>query len=311
MDGGDAIHIAKLAEPLAQRWAAVPMRVQSMFLAGLGASVAIFWIGSRMLGVPAFPGFGGSLLSEPGGMIGLLLTGAGLVLCTLVGTGLAGWLRFDAGLWCAAGGMAVLSWRAGTVGDVLRSAGPAGGTFVLVVMGLELAVLFALVGLAWAFLWLMHRQGWIESEELEDDVEEALEPTWEKWAALGLTAAIMTVLMMLLGQGDSKVQAQFAVGVAALVSTCVACWLYPVGPSAWFWCAPLVVGLLGYVGAYVATPADGAAWKTGHLTAALAPLARALPLDYATAGVVGSLLGYWTMRKRAMEKAEIGENVGA
>jgi hypothetical protein len=195
------------------------------------------------------------------------------------------------------------------VGDVLRTAGTSGGTFVLIVMGLELAVLFALIGLAWGCLWLMHKQGWIKSEELEDEVEEALEPTWEKWAALGLTAGIMAVLMMLLTHGDSKVQAQFSVGAAALIATCVACWLYPVGPSAWFWCGPLIVGLFGYVATYAATPADAPSWKTGHLTAALAPLARVLPLDYATAGVVGSLLGYWAMRKRAMETAEVGENV--
>jgi len=278
--------------------------VQFMFLAGLVISVALFLFASRTFHVPTFPGLGGSLLAEPGALLAFGVIAAALLLCVLVGTGIAGWMRFDAGLFCAAGGMAALSWRAGTVGDVLRQAGPGGSTFIFIILALELSVLFALLGLGWSMLWWMHRQGWVKSEEIEDALEAESESVGMKWAALGIQAAVMAVIIMILGQSDTKVQAQFSVGVAAFIATWAACAIYPIGPSAWFWVGPLIVGVVGYVAAYFGTaPADDV-WKTGQITSALAPLARALPLDYATAGPVGALLAYWLVRKKSQPNTE-------
>jgi hypothetical protein len=44
-------------------------------------------------------------------------------------------------------------------------------------------------------------------------------------------------------------------------------------------------------------PGDDQALRNGVLQYPLAPLARPLPIDYATAGPAAALLGYWVSRR--------------
>ena len=55
-------------------------------------------------------------------------------------------------------------------------------------------------------------------------------------------------------------------------------------------------------------PADPA-WQTGHLTLPFSGLARPLPIDYATAGPLGALLGYWM--GRLSERQQLAEAAAA
>jgi len=55
-------------------------------------------------------------------------------------------------------------------------------------------------------------------------------------------------------------------------------------------------------------------WKSGQGGGLLAPLARPLPLDYASLGTAGAILGYWTSRQwqRAKElETEAAHAAGA
>jgi hypothetical protein len=54
------------------------------------------------------------------------------------------------------------------------------------------------------------------------------------------------------------------------------------------------VGLIGYFLAHSA----GADFTTGSPQGNFAALARVLPLDYASSGVAGALLGYWVGAER-------------
>jgi len=101
-----------------------------------------------------------------------------------------------------------------------------------------------------------------------------------------------------------------AVFVASLLATLLAYSFAPVRPSVWFWMGPLVVGVIGYASGYVNWGRGGPSlWKAGLASGFFAPLARPLPLDYASLGPAGAILGYWVSRgwQRAKElEAEAG-----
>ena len=61
-------------------------------------------------------------------------------------------------------------------------------------------------------------------------------------------------------------------------------------PPKWYWLGSLVVGLIGYFTAY----SHPDLWITGFAEGGLANLAHAMPLDLASAGIAGTLLGYWS-----------------
>lgn len=69
----------------------------------------------------------------------------------------------------------------------------------------------------------------------------------------------------------------------------------PVPSSIWYWAGPLMVGLVGYL--LVFTGQDPQL-VVGNPSGTFAALARPLPMDYASVGPAGALLGYWMMRKK-------------
>jgi hypothetical protein len=71
----------------------------------------------------------------------------------------------------------------------------------------------------------------------------------------------------------------------------------------------LALGLFGYLAAWLFPPTGIEVGRPGLAGGFLAALARPLPLDYASAGTGGALLGYWMRRnglqeRQAMEAAE-------
>jgi hypothetical protein len=63
----------------------------------------------------------------------------------------------------------------------------------------------------------------------------------------------------------------------------------------WFWCGPFVVGLIGYI---MAASGQDSSLAIGSPTGFFAALARPLPIDYASMGPAGAIIGYWTVHKR-------------
>jgi hypothetical protein len=236
-------------------------------------------------------------MAEPSPLVATLVVAAALLVSVLLATLIAGTVRFDAGLFCAALGMTALSIRGGHIGDVLRQAGPSGSPVIFVHLALELVVLYALVALAWSVLWALHTGGHLKADEFRDGIEDTDEPLIFNISALAMQAGVMILGMMLLAQSDAKAQALAAVGISSFIGACAAYYMYPISASAWLWVGPMIVGIAGYIFAYLTLGHGDLLWKTGQLNFALAPLARPLPLDYATAGPAGAILGYWLSRR--------------
>jgi hypothetical protein len=188
------------------------------------------------------------------------------------------------------------------MGDILRQTATSGPT-VFIHFALELVMLYAFVAVAWSFLWGMHVNGFLKADEFRDGVEDTDEPLFFKISALAMQVGVMALFMMLLGQSDAKPQMLASVSISACIGACAAYYMYPISPSPWLWVGPMVVGVAGYALAYFSI-GTGEEWKTGRLAFRLAPLAHALPLDYATAGPAGAILGYWMSRKWHRQRIE-------
>lgn len=268
-------------------------RNRLLLLAAAAASCAIFWLGGRWFGIPRYPGFEISLVRQPSPAVVLLLVGILLWAATAVSTAIAGTVRMDAGLFGAAVGLAALSWRGGPFRTIAQAA-----TDLALFRGLalELFVLGAWLGVAWYALWLLHRRGRILGDADRDGLADQQHSAGDRLTALGAQVAATAVLVVLLARTDDKKQVLAAVGVASFLGTLLAYSAAPVRPSAWYWAGPFVVGVVGYVVAsFGSVPV--AAWKDGLGRGLLAPLARPLPLDYASFGPAGALLGYWMSRQ--------------
>lgn len=121
------------------------------------AACGIFALGSRWLGVPVLAGFDGSLLLQPSPAAAIVAMAALLLVCTLVGTVLAGAVRFEAGLFAASFAMLIISYRCGTMQSVLLEGDGQPGLYWILI--LELLILsIILVGL-WFLLRLLGSLG--------------------------------------------------------------------------------------------------------------------------------------------------------
>jgi hypothetical protein len=252
---------------------------QAIFAFAATICFVIFWCAGQMLGIPAEPGHGGSLVSQPTvgrAMAGLAAAAVLLVGCTLFSHAFLRRRWFMASLAAATAGFSAWSMRGGPSGDILRYA-PSVAVFFR--LALELIFLGATVGAVWTFLWR------------EEPGGKPAAPG-ESVAAVLQHTAIMGILLFLLVQTDAKKQCVISVFLAALISASIvrANWSRPEAGK-WFWIAPILVGVIGYLLAAF----QGGDWNSGmrELTGFAAPLARPLPLDYASVGMFGSLLGYW------------------
>ncbi len=250
--------------------------------------IALFYLASRQFHIPAEPGYAASLLQQPGWMVAILVTAIAFVVATFVGSIIASRVHHDAGFFCAAIGLATLSFRGGPMRYVLFDAS---GPSVLLMLAAETVALGAMLALAWTLLdqWPLGKRA----------IEPPPAPAQQKYLATVMQVLLMIALMSLLCRSDTKVQAFASVGVASLVATLGAQWFSPVSPSPWLWTGPLVVALVGYISCYFSS----AGMELGRTSGYFAALARPLPLDYASAGVAGALMGYWMSLKRRARTA--------
>jgi len=272
-------------------------RPRLLLLAAIVVSVLVFHFASQLFRVPAYPHYGGVLIGESNPIIATVVVAVTLVAAVLLSTLVAGTVRFDAGLFCGVIGMATLSTRSGTVGDVLRQTAGANSLVIFLHFALELVLLYAFVSIAWSILWSLHSGGLLKADEFRDGVEDTDEPLVFKISAFAMQAGVMALGMFLFAQTDAKSQVLAAIGISSFVGACIAYYMYPISPSPWLWTGPLVVGCAGYIVAYFQVSPTDTLWQTGHLTHTLAPLARPLPIDYATLGPAGAILAYWLSRR--------------
>jgi hypothetical protein len=284
------------AVPPADAWR--PPGVRPKLILGLGVVIVgalLVWMG-RILHIPTFPGRAGSLLQQDSWTVAIVFAWAMLVGGTLIASTFASRWHYEGGLVCACLGLAILSWQLGPMRFALfGSSGPK--VFWLFIV--ETVLLGAGVALAW---WMVQRamHAGVLPKEYQVDSREA-ESDDERFIAMAAQIIIMLLLMLLLGQTDAKLQTLASVGGSAYVAALAAHQFFPVRPSIYFWIGPLVLGIFGYFLQTLGSPL----WLIGDVSGFFAPLARPLPIDYASVGVAGSILGYWSSQNWHRGKAEL------
>lgn len=274
---------------------------QWVLLAVAAGSFTAFWWAARLLGLPTEPGFDGSLLRQPGGSAAVaIVVAAALIWVSAAAVTLVArrhWVY--AGALAASAGLAAWSFRGGPIEPVLLSTNPsAPGTGVFIVLLAEVISLGLLVGSAW--LLVLPRVAGEPGETLA----KRLTPSAQIGKAVFCQAVLVAVAVSLLVPTAEKKQAVFGVLFACMIATGVAQHFFRDEAAArWYWAGPILVGAAGYLLNAFGVGAQSAV-ETGHLSGSFAALARPLPLDYAGAGVVGALLGYWVGSDHPVPHAE-------
>jgi hypothetical protein len=259
---------------------------RARFLLGLsaGLSFVIAWVIGSMAAIPPERGHAISLVGHLSEVPAVLVT---MIMALFIGQLIAGRIRFDAGLSSAAAALGAFSIRSGPMHTVLMSASSPDVYNSLI---LETILLYALLLFCWMILWQLHKRDLHKRDIYRDGVAEPVGPLSQQILALLVTSVIMAILVYFIAQTDDKKQALAAVGLAAFLATAGAHSMVPVSPSIFYWLAPMIVAIGGYFSAH----GSPGAWSIGEIQQ---PLARALPLDYASAGTIGSVIGYWMSRR--------------
>ena len=240
-----------------------------------GLALLAFWYIGATFTIPQVRGYAGSLLQ--GTAIANLLLVAVVYFSIAAATSIVlGRIRPGIGVFAASFGLAAISVRGGTVSSVLRDLGAT--TTYGMFLG-ETVVLAAIA--AGAMLLSRFLAPLPPLANLQDD--QPAKAT-DKLLSVGLQTAITLVLVLVLGQSDVKGQALAAVGIASLVATLVADNSLPVGFTPLAVMAPFAAALVGY--SWALTAAGGSSDPANSLV-------MALPLDYASFGVAGTMLGHW------------------
>jgi len=281
-------------------WTTDGVRARVALVLAMAASFALFSFGSTWLAVPPLAGFDGSLLREPSPILAIISVALLLVITTIIGTILAGAVRFEAGLFAAMVGLTCISLRGGTMQSVLFEV--AGSQNVYFVLIFELIILSIMLVSLWAMLWSLGKAHLVHPTPQYEHIEESVtvEPPAPGGDLTGNIIALATqvvataIIIMCLCQSESKKQALASVAIASILGTSIAYMGFPTRPSIWFWSGPLIVGFIGYL---LAAFGQNTGLETGNPQGFFAALARPLPLDYASVGPAAAILGYWMMRK--------------
>jgi hypothetical protein len=245
---------------------------------------------AQTIGYFTEPGFDASILLDPRKFVVVIITVVWIAIIGGVGTLVGKFIRPDAGLFIAACALWAFRRDGGMARQVYLSH-PAGSTFI------TLAVELVLLGLLVAGVFVIVRQ-LVARKRVPDDADIDLirpkpEPMGQKLLATATTTLVMTVILLLTLRSDERMQVTGMVFLSALLATMSTVRFIPATPSIYFWAGPFVVGLIGYLASSVRGTAN---LDIGDVAGYFGALARAMPLDYASAGVAGSLYGYWVAR---------------
>lgn len=266
---------------------------QILILAAATLFCFVFYFGARAIRWPAEPGFQGSLSQSPVAFGGLFTAIFLLAACTIAGTWALGRRWFMAGLMTATAGLATWSVRGGPMTFVLfraDSSGVHGGIYLAMLF--ELIIFYGVIGCLWNWIWT--------SEPAEKFAAES-EGGRSTAAAIAVQIVLMTVFSLILVATTQKKQVMTGLFVAGLFSTAIAEQFFADAKTGrWYWLGPLVAGAFGYIANFLSP----GGFETGDPTGTFGALARALPLDYASMGCAGALLGYWWMSPEEVVEEE-------
>ena len=282
-------------------WSSYSTRDRTLLTLGAIVCYLLFGLVASLFGIPKYPDFQAAILLQPSPLLVIVLVAAALLAGALLASLVAGRVHFESGLFCAAIGLVALSVRGGPARYAFMY-DPTGGIYIRLII--ETVLLLGCISLGWYALLVLRDRGLLKGEPLREDDPDVLPA--QGLMALAAQVVVMVVLMALLAQTDQKAQVIWSIAIASMVSAIAAHSLFPARPSIWFWSAPFIVAVIGYVLALL-----GGAPKVGGMPAGAIPaLARPLPLDYAAIGTAGSLLGYWTSRKWLHEREEEPHTTG-
>jgi hypothetical protein len=258
---------------------------QLLVLVGIGISVLIFWYVARWVRFPTEPHFQGSLLQAPAAVGALIVGLITLALCTLLGNLIAGRRWFLAGLFISTAALATWAIRGGTIQyALLRADNTGSGRNVFVSLLIEHLILMAAVAGLWMWLWTRKPAAQTPAEEEDESRSTGA-------ALLAQVGATLLILLIMLAETSVKKQVTVSVFLAGMGGTALAEMFFATPDSArWYWIAPLITGVVGYVLGYL----QPSGIEIGHLNGFFAAWSRPLPLDYASMGCAGAILGYWT-----------------
>lgn len=283
------------------------LRAQLALLAAVALAGAAFWWVGEWIGMPRHRGSNASVLLQPLPSAKALAVCGTLLVTATVTTLLAGRVRYDAGWACTAIGLYSLRLRGGPISSAISDR----PTEVFLTLAVELALLGAILAVAWGVLHTLRERGSAfkslrrvlelpEARARLADRKAAAESLDQKILALVMSAAVMAVMMLILCRSGSRAQVFFAVGISAYMAVWVTHGLIPTRPAIWFWAAPVLCGVVGYLWAWMNTsPAQLAIGEPGGT---LAALARPLPLDYASIGIAAALWRYVQSRSHQIRR---------
>jgi len=262
-------------------WSEASLLSRLLITSAGAVSVALTWGLARMFGVPGMPASDVSILGQSAlfpSLVGVLLM---VMASTVVGTLIAGRIRSEAGVFCGAIALAILSTWFGTMRQAFFYFTSPANVMTLL---FELCFLFALLVGAAALSRAMRNAG-IARPRIHAELP-------LKWTQANLLATlthvvVMIILLQLLAATDRKAQAWVSALVASFVGGVAAQSMFPTTKAFFLWIAPLIVGCVAY-GYEMISPSG--AWTTGVIEH---PFARLIPLDYAGPGVAGAILAFW------------------
>ena len=253
------------------------------------------WIVAGWLNLPAWRGFNASLMGQPSVLTSIL----GAIIIAGIGASVSavvlGRIHYEAPILGGACALGAISLRGGGVQYALF----AGGTSAFWQMTIESALLGAIVlALSPLSRFLLDRR--LLHEQF--GVEPSKESFDQHLLGTATHVAMMLVLLRFLLVTTDKAQVLVCVFIAALLGSLVAHRFVPARPAAWFIASPILASIAAQILAGLGSDRVALGEPGGYF----APLARALPLDYASAGVAGALIGYW-MRRRKEHETEVAE----
>ena len=282
-------------ESIAEPGRAVPGNLTRGLVVALAlASVTLFWLVGAWVGFPTERGFQASILQDFSAGKFMTLVCAAILLggCTLAGQLLAGHRWLYAGLFAACCGLAAWSCRGGPSRYVLfLSATEGDGRSVFLSLAVEAAILCGFVGVIW--YWLTSRALALSADQTR---HQRPVPPAQRIQGIAIQVLATTLFVMILTPIDSKKEVLASVLIASFIATSlVENWAATARLGPWYWVGPTLAAVMGYVLNFLANTAH-APQVNGDLYGLFAPLGRPLPLDYASAGMIGAMLGYYTTR---------------
>jgi polysaccharide biosynthesis transport protein len=144
----------------------------------------------------------------------------------------------------------------------------------------EAILLFGSLLFGWSVLRRTMPSGLIEPVEANTPADISL--------AIFAQVSVMSALLILLSHWHTKGECLAVIAFSSCLATMLAYWMAPLRTSLCFWLSPMVVALFGSLCATISAQ--------GIHAGMLLALARPMPLDYASTGPIGAMLGFWIAR---------------